>query len=192
MEKSIRDLILGIKSLKQPTKNLFLSVSNGHKNKAVTILTVFPNMEEEGAIRTSTLLPLLSHFYPAERVSKYFTPDEVERCKDCYWGVRTQQVTSPIDAAINKLAEIELIDPEYIFELPPADLQGIGSEDISLVVAPAIYFESQPCDQAEARAADAPCLTADAVKAEAHQTEETEEEAEEQYEGQHTAYQDRP
>ena len=141
MEKSIRDLILGIKSLKHPTKNLFLSVSNGHKNKAVTILTVFPNMEEEAAIRTSTLLPFLSHFYPAERVSKYFTPDEVERCKDCYWDVTTQQVTSPIDAAINELAEIELIDPEYIFELP-ADLQGIGSEDISPVIAPAIDFES--------------------------------------------------
>jgi hypothetical protein len=139
MGKSIRDLILEVKSLKFPNKNLYLSVSSGHKNKAVTLLTVFPNMEEEADTRTSTLLPYLSFANPAERVSKYFTPDEVDRCKDCYWDPVTKQVTSPIDAAMNELADIALIDPEYIFDLPE-DLQGATTE--VTVTPPAADFDA--------------------------------------------------
>jgi hypothetical protein len=110
--KTLREMILDISSTEEPTKKLFLSIAKGHKNKAVVLLTVFPQLEEEAAIRTATLLPYLSHFYPSERIAKYFTPDEIERCQDCYWDVATKQVTSPIDAAINALEDIALINPE--------------------------------------------------------------------------------
>jgi hypothetical protein len=39
--KTLREMILEIKSIKYPTKNLFLSVAKGHKNKAVVIVTNF-------------------------------------------------------------------------------------------------------------------------------------------------------
>jgi hypothetical protein len=75
-------------------------------------------------------------------VAKYFTPDEIERYKDSYWDVVTQPVTSPIDAAINDLDNIALIDPEYVLDLPAA-LQGtVPDATVSPVVATAIGFDS--------------------------------------------------
>lgn len=96
-------------------------------------------MLEEAETRTSTLLPYLSFSYPPERVSKYFTPDEVEKCKDCYWDPVVEQVTSPIDAAMNELADIKIMDPEYIFDLPE-DLQE-GTASVA-VTAPAADFDA--------------------------------------------------
>jgi hypothetical protein len=91
LQKHICELILDIKSIADPTKKCFLFIAKGHKNKAVIILTVFPQMEEEASIPMATLLPYLSHFYPGKCVAKYLTPNEIERCKDCYWDVVTKQ-----------------------------------------------------------------------------------------------------
>lgn len=142
IKMSIREMILNIKSIEFPDKPLFLAVSNGHKNKAVTVFTMFPQMEKEAHTRADTLLPYLSHFYQADRVVNYFTPDEVEKCKECYWDTGTKQVTSPIDAAINSLADIELIDPEYIFDLPEVLRGENQGEPLAPVTATAIGFDS--------------------------------------------------
>jgi hypothetical protein len=58
VQKSLHEeLILYIKSIPKPTKKLFLSIAKGYKNKAIVVLTVFPEMEEEAVIQTSSFLP---------------------------------------------------------------------------------------------------------------------------------------
>lgn len=83
----------------------------------------------------------MSYFYQADRVSKYFIPDELDRNKDSVWDPVTQQVTSPMDQAMDELEEIANMDPDYIFELTE-DLRHLVKPADGAVTAPVIDYDA--------------------------------------------------
>lgn len=90
-QPTLRQMIMGINSVRQQGKPLFLNVDLNY-NGTCHILQYANVHQDEGACMATTLLPFLEHWFPNAEVEKLFTEETRERCRDYTYDVEKGMV----------------------------------------------------------------------------------------------------
>lgn len=113
-EKSLRDIIMGMKSNSKPTMSVFHSVDPAFNQDDTYVLTFLPEFESQADQILSQLVPYVKHL-EGEYVTKFFSSEALSKSEGCEWDVEKGCATSALD---KELEEIEDMDDGYDFANP--------------------------------------------------------------------------
>lgn len=132
-QPTLRQMVMGINSVKQEGKPLFLNVDLNY-NGTCHILQYAVVHQDEGACTASTLLPLLEHFFPDADVEKLFSQEARDRCRDYEYDVnkgmvvdKNSQQEGDDDELLGFSLELDLTQMEQ--EMRPSERASMPYDD---------------------------------------------------------------
>jgi hypothetical protein len=118
---SIRSLVMGIRSSKDPDRKVFISVDKHYRGDGICFQ--YTNKQiDEGTAWIKGLLPYLKTLFPIAvhgQLEKCFSEEAVNRAASCVWDPVKKCVVSAADTAIDAICEDWDLDEE--FEFPGMD-----------------------------------------------------------------------
>ena len=104
--KSLRDIIMGMKSKTKPTMSVFHSVDPAFNQDDTYVLAFLPEFESQADQILSQLVPYVKHL-EGEYVTKFFSSEALSKSEGCEWDEEKGCATSALD---KELEEIEDMD----------------------------------------------------------------------------------
>lgn len=112
--KTLRDLIMDIPRMDDPSRKLFHSADHLRSNRSTVVLTCIPALEPEARSMVASLLTYLKHLH-GDAVLEFFTKDAQLRAVDAYWDAAERCVRNNDDSHVSSL--LDNMDDDYV--LPP-------------------------------------------------------------------------
>ena len=135
--KSLRTILMSLKSTKKPSNGLFHSVDPAWNNPDTHIITFLPDFAEQAENIISQMVPYLIHI-EGEYVRSFFSSEALARAEGCTWDVEKDCAVSALD---NELNDIEEFDDSYDIGNPskPSDVLDISTATTSHVNSDALF-----------------------------------------------------
>jgi hypothetical protein len=112
--KTLRDLIMDIPRMDDPSRKLFHSVDHLRSNRSTVVFTCIPALEPEARSMVASLLTYLKHLH-GDVMLEFFTKDAQLRAVDAYWDAAERCVRNSDDTHVSSL--LDNMDDDYV--LPP-------------------------------------------------------------------------
>ena len=108
-KKSLRMILMSIKSKKKPSMSLFHSIDPVWNQSDTHNVTFLPGFEAQAEQVLSQLVPFVVYM-EGEYVTKFFSTEALSKSEGCIWDEEKGCATSAIDT---ELDDIEMMDEEY-------------------------------------------------------------------------------
>ena len=125
VKKSLREILMKIKSTKRPSSSLFHSVDPLWNNRDIHIFTFLPDFMDQAQSIINQMVPYLMHL-EGDHVRSYFTSEALARSDGCVWNEERGCAISDVD---RELSRIDSLDEAYDIANPS---KPSNSLDISL------------------------------------------------------------
>jgi len=112
--RSLRDILMSLRSNKKPSLSLFHSVDPAFNDPDSHVLTFVPDFMDQADAVLSQLVPYLK-FLEGEYIEKFFTAEALSRAVGCEWDESKGCAISALDS---ELDEIEILDEGYDISNP--------------------------------------------------------------------------
>ena len=132
--KSLRDIIMNIKSNKKPTMSVFHSIDPAFNQDDTYVFTFLPDFATQADQILAQLVPY-TVFLEGDYVTKFFSAEALSKSEGCIWDKDKGCAISALD---QELEDIEQLDDGYDFANPinPSNTLNITIEDDNLRNSP--------------------------------------------------------
>ena len=108
-KRSLRDILMSIKSSKRPSNGLFHSIDPMWNNSDTHIFTFLPDFTEQAEGVINQMIPYLIYL-EGDYVRSFFTAEALARAEGCVWDDQKRCAVSDLD---KELANIDMLDDAY-------------------------------------------------------------------------------
>ena len=124
-KKSLREILMSIKSIKRPSNGLFHSIDPLWNNPDTHVFTFLPDFMEQAENVISQMIPYLAHI-EGDYTRSFFSSEALSRAEGCTWDDEKGCAISDLDKELNK---IELLDDSYDIANPtkPSNILDIST-----------------------------------------------------------------